>query len=103
MSDRLVPDSDNVIWLDNLFDTVDAEFIAAGTVTFVVNDSSGNPVSGASGSLTYVGGDNRSWVGVCEDGVTLTPGAAYTVVITVTASNDRVRRFDSTINAARGK
>lgn len=101
MSDCLVPDSDNAIWLDNLFDQVDEELVIAGTVTFELKDSAGAAVSGGTGSLSYVGGPMNSWVGVLEDNVSLTPGASYTVIVTVAASGDRVRRFDRVVQAAR--
>lgn len=99
-SPRLVPDSDNAIWLDNLFDAVEEEYISAGTVEFEIQNSAGSSV--ATGTLSYVGGAMRSWVGVLEDNVSLTAGAVYTVIVTVEASDDRVRRFDLSVPAARG-
>lgn len=99
MANKLVPDSDNAIWVDKLYDRVEDEFITTGTVTFEVKDPLGNTVG--SGSMTYVGGPNQSWVGVLEDGTTLTVGTVYSVIVLATASSDRVRRFDLSLPAMR--
>lgn len=81
-----------------LYDNNLRSFVNDATVAFVLKNSAGSAVSGASGSMTYVTGTQGVYEGVLEDGVSLTDGSTYYLEITATGSSDRIgfRRFGFT-------
>ena len=81
--DRHIPNS-------GLYDNNLEQFINNATVTFVLKDSAGSAVSGASGTLSYVTGTKGVYEGSLEDGVSLTENSTYYLEITATASSDRI-------------
>ena len=81
--DRHVPNS-------GLYDNNLEQFVNDATVTFVLKNSAGSAVSGASGTMSFVTGTRGVYEGVLEDGVSLTEDATYYLEITATASSDRI-------------
>lgn len=73
-----------------LYDNNLRSFVNDSTVTFVLKNSAGSAVSGASGTMTYVTGTQGVYEGVLEDGVSLTDGSTYYLEITATSSSDRI-------------
>lgn len=89
--DALVYWGDPNIPGSGLYDAYSGCFVNNATVTFTLKDSGGSAVSGASSvSMSYIAGTRGCYVGVLEDGVSLTADATYYLEITATASGDRV-------------
>lgn len=84
---NLYVDNDNTILLEDLYDTVAADFIDDATVTWVLTDTAGATV--ASGSLTYVATTDGTYRGNIEEDEDLTAGAVYELTVTAAASGDR--------------
>ena len=89
--DNLVYWGDPNVPNSGLYDSYTGAFINDATVTFTLKDSGGSAVSGATSvSMDYISGTRGCYIGVLEDGVSLTADATYYLEITATASGDRV-------------
>lgn len=84
---NLYIDNDNTIVLEDVYDTIAAEFIDDATVAWTLKDAAGATIT--SGSLTYVPLTDATYRGNIEEDVDLTQGAVYELTVTVTASGDR--------------
>lgn len=74
----------------------------AATITYTLADSTGETVSGGTGTLAYLAGSSGDYAAVIEDAVTslLTPGSTYTLdLVLVEGEFDDARRL--TLRAAR--
>lgn len=89
-SDYLYINNDNDVTLRTA--EVNGTAITTGTGTWSLLDSEGDAVSGATGSLTYVGGSAPfsagDWQGTIPSSVTLTEGERYTVVTVISSSGN---------------
>ncbi len=88
--DNIVFWGDRRIPMSGLYDNNLEQFVNDATVTFVLKDSAGASVSGASGTMSYVTGSKGVYEGVLEDGVSLTENSTYYLEVTATASGDRI-------------
>lgn len=89
--------NDNLVVLKDLYDPWASagagEYITTGTVTAQLKDTSDVNVGGAITMNYYAargGITGHWWVGIIEEDATLTLGADYDVVVTATASGDRI-------------
>ena len=99
----IYPDNDNSVILPGLKHAISGDYIITGTVTFTLKNWNGEDVSGAVGvALAYTDPEDidaelladlapdGNWIGVLEDGVSLTPGAKYTMHIHADAGSDQI-------------
>lgn len=106
---RLTIDEDNLIRWEGLYDRVAmiqagrqvpaaADYINDATITWVIRaaasdgsyDAAGALVSNGGGTMDYVTDSNGDYYGTIEDNASLTNGSTYWVVVSMSASDDRV-------------
>lgn len=76
---------------ESITGAADGSFITTATVVMTLKDATNTPVSGVNGlSLSYVSGSNCLFQGFIPASVSLTVGATYTLVITITIASTLV-------------
>lgn len=84
MHDSLFVNSANAIVVDDVTDVLNKAQVNDATVTALIKDSDGNTVASSSISLTFESGSGGRYKGQFPNAVSLTKGASYDVVATVT-------------------
>jgi|GEM_PF-5292347 len=90
--------SDNAIRWDGLYDRIAREFITDATITWVIRaaatdgsfDAAGALVANGGGTMAYIAASRGNYVGTIEDDAALTAGSKYWIVVSMSASGDRV-------------
>jgi hypothetical protein len=75
-----------------------ADYINDATITWVIRaaasdgsfDAAGALVTNGDGTMEYIDGSNGNYVGTIEEAAVLTAGEIYWVVVSMSASGDRV-------------
>lgn len=80
--------SDNIVRLDNQYDTYTAAYLNSATVTATLKDLAGTEVTGVSWpvTLTYVSASNGQYIAVVDKTAAVTVGLSYRLEITLVQS-----------------
>lgn len=106
--------NDNSAILSGLKDAISGDYIVSATVTLTIKNAAGDDVEGATGiPMIYTAPDDidadllaeidpdGNYIGVIEDGVTLSHLAKYTAVIDANAGSGRIGKWEIPIIARR--
>ncbi len=90
----LLVGNDELIQMNGLYDQQAATYVNDATVSLQIKTMAGVNV-GAAITMSYVASSNGVYVGSIEEDASIVVGTSYLLVITVTASGDRVGTWTS--------